>query len=76
MRDCAGIPREKSMRGKGRGVTSNVASQFTMPTASWLAAIATRSASATSVSPVTPSPYAFTDNAAVSATVIAAIVPR
>ena len=36
-RTARGSPLEKSMRGSGRGVTSSVASQFTIPTASWLA---------------------------------------
>ena len=34
VRDSGGIPSEKSMRGNGCGVTSNVASQFTSATAS------------------------------------------
>ena len=38
VRACAGIPREKSIRGNGCGVTSSVASQFTRPTANWLVA--------------------------------------
>ena len=38
VRDCGGIPSEKSIRGSGCGVTSSVASQFTIATASWLAA--------------------------------------
>ena len=48
VRDCGGSPCEKSMRGSGRGVTSNVASQFTIPTASWLVASSRRMPSVTS----------------------------
>lgn len=38
VRDCAGIPRKKSIRGNGRGATTKVASQFMVATASWLVA--------------------------------------
>ena len=42
VRDCGGSPSEKSIRGNGRGVTSSVASQLTIPTASWLVASSSR----------------------------------
>ena len=50
-----GIPAEKSMRGSGCGVTSSVASQFTMPTASWLVASSSRTPRPASAASPTPS---------------------
>ena len=49
------------MRGNARGVTSSVATQFTIPTASWLVASSRRMASATSTASATPSPCAFAE---------------
>ena len=40
VRDSAGMPFEKFMRGSARGDSSSVAIQFTTVSASWLAAIA------------------------------------
>ena len=76
VRDSEGNPREKSIRGNARGVTSNVATQFTIPTASWLVASRRRRASAPSTASATPWPCASASIAAVSATVIPAIDPR
>ncbi len=76
VRDCDAIPREKSMRSIECGVTSNVASQFTIPTASWLAARARRIPSATSTSSATPSLRAFARSIAARPAVITAIDPR
>ena len=60
MRAHGAIPMEKSIRGSARGVTSNVASQFTIVTASWLGRHAGNSMT-TSVrtSQLTPAAFAF-----------------
>jgi hypothetical protein len=54
VRQCAGMPREKSMRGSTHGVVSSVAKRFTTDTASWLAASTPRAAMAPSIHSSTP----------------------
>ena len=76
VRRCGGNPREKSMRGKGRGATVRVAIQFTMPITSWLVASARMKASAAASWMPAPSCIARMTNAAVSAAVHSAIAPR
>ncbi len=76
VRDCEGSPREKSIRGSGRGVTSNVAIQLTMPSPSWLVASSRSTASVHSRTSEAPSPRAVTVRAAVRVPAIAAIAPR
>ncbi len=70
VRDAGGNPREKSIRGSGRGVTSSVASQFTIPTASWLVASSRTMPSVASSGSPTPSLRATASRAAVRVTVI------
>ena len=66
----AGMPCEKSMRGRSCGATSRVASQFTSASASWLPASSARTATSARRQPDSPSPCIMAIRAAPNASVI------
>jgi hypothetical protein len=70
------MPVEKSIRGNGRGVTINVASQFTIVTASWLVTKRKSTMSGASRAQPIPGATVLATRAAVAMPVIAAIDPR
>ena len=76
VRDCAGMPAEKSIRGSGCGVTSSVASQFTSATANWLTASSERMPIDHSNQSGTPSACACANTPPLMIAAISAIAPR
>ena len=76
VRDDAGIPLEKSIRGSGCGVASKLASQFTSATAKWLAPSNAGTLISANRHPATPSAAAIPRKAPESNTVNSAIPPR
>jgi hypothetical protein len=54
VRDCGGMPAEKSIRGSGLGPASELAKRFTSATASWLKASSAVTAISRSIQPRAP----------------------
>ena len=75
-RDPAGMPREKSIRGSGRGATRTVASQFTNATAIWLVASTQRTPITASTQSGSPLLYACANRLPVKIAVISTIAPK
>src|SRR6185369_10293853 len=75
-RKLGGIPEEKSSRGSGRGVASNVDNQFTSATANWLAHSAATTPLAASSAPCTPPAVSTASRHHVNIAVSRAIAPR
>ena len=76
VRDCAGMPFEKSMRGRRSGVTSSVASQFVNVMASWLAQKSDKTAASATVPYVRAVMLSATTKPPASAAVTTPIAPR
>ena len=76
VRDCAGMPAEKSMRGSGCGRTNKVASQFTRVSANWLVDSSASMPISTSNSSGTSWACASATRPALKSSVSSAIVPR
>jgi len=76
VRNVAGMPAEKSMRGSGWGDASRVASQLTRATANWPVASRARMAVGRSNQAATPSNQAAANRPAARPTVRSVMAPR
>ena len=76
VRDSAGMPLDKSMRGNGCGATNSVASQFVSVTANWLTETSNRMPVNATTQSASPERCACTVRPPVMSSVTSIIVPR